>query len=299
MTKQKMLVLTSGGRTSEYMAKRLMDEYQDEYEMVRVFANTGCEANETLDFVHACDVEFGFNTVWIEAVVGPRGIPTGHKIVTYETAKRAGEPFEEVVEKYGIPNKGYPHCTRELKENPIHSYVRSLGWKKGEYLTAIGIRADEPRRVKRTISTQNKQIRVYPLVDMFPTDKLDVLDFWSDQTFDLQIPEYIGNCKTCFKKSDKKLQQVYRDNWHHFDIFAYLENQYGHVGKNMINGVHSDRPRQFYRGYRSVRDLIASFDLSEPLPKDDPEAYEGCAASCEAFMGDEESPAWGAEAECD
>ena len=296
MPREKMLVLTSGGRTSQYMAKRLIDEYQDEYEMVRVFANTGQEMNETLDFVHQCDVQFGFNTVWIEADVRAGRNATAHKIVTYETAHRSGEPFESVVDKYGLPNASYPHCTRELKENPIHSYVRSLGWKKGEYLTAIGIRADEPRRVKRTISSQNKQIRVYPLVDLFPSDKLDVLDFWEQQDFNLEIPEYLGNCKACFKKSDKKLQQVYRDNWHHFDIFAYLENQYGKTGPNKIAGILSDDPRKFYRGYRSVRELIATFDLSDPITQDDPESYEGCAASCEAFMGDEESPVWGEEA---
>ncbi|EDS4706300.1 phosphoadenosine phosphosulfate reductase family protein [Salmonella enterica] len=297
MTKQKMLVLFSGGRTSAYMTYRLLTECRDEYEMIPVFANTGQEMNETLDFVHYCDTHLGFNTVWVEAVVHGGRVATTHKVVTYETAARSGEPFEEVVEKYGIPNRSYLHCTRELKENPIHSYIRSIGWKKGDYLTAIGIRADEPRRVKRGVSAQNKQVRVYPLVDIFPADKLDVLDFWSEQEFDLQIPEHLGNCKACFKKSDSKLQRVYQDNWHYFDIFAYLENQYGYVGGNSIAGQQSDEPRKFYKGYRSVRDLIASFDLSEPLPKDDPEAYEGCAASCEAFMGDDESPAWGIEAE--
>lgn len=296
MEKQKMLVLFSGGRTSAYMTYKLLSECRDEYEMIPVFANTGQEMNATLDFVFACDTHFGFNTVWIEADVRGGRNATAHKIVTYETASRAGEPFEKVVEKYGIPNASYPHCTRELKENPIHSYIRSIGWKKGEYLTAIGIRTDEQRRVKRGISCQNKQIRVYPLVDIFPSDKLDVLDFWGEQEFDLQIPEYLGNCKACFKKSNNKLQQVYRDSWHHFDIFAYLENQYGKVGGNSIAGQKSEDPRKFYRGYRSVRDLIATFNLSEPAPKDDPEVYEGCAASCEAFMGDD-SPTWGVEAE--
>ncbi|MFU2146116.1 phosphoadenosine phosphosulfate reductase family protein [Hafnia paralvei] len=297
MAKQRLLILNSGGLTSAHMTRRLLTEYADEYEMVVVFANTGQENNETLDFVRDCDVNFGFNTVWIEAVVHAGRVATSHKVVNYETAKRSGEPFEQVVEKYGIPNHSYPHCTRELKENPIHSYVRSIGWKKGEYLTAIGIRADEPRRVKRSVSKQTGQIRIYPLVDMFPTDKLDVLDFWEQQSFRLKLKDYQGNCKVCFKKSDKKLQQIYRDNWHHFDIFAYLENQYGHVGGNSIKGKPSDEPRKFYRGYRSVRDLIASFDLSQPLPPvDDEETNEGCASSCEPFMSDEESPAWGAEA---
>ncbi|CAI0908380.1 PUA domain (predicted RNA-binding domain) [Serratia quinivorans] len=295
MSKQKLLVLFSGGLTSAFMTRRLLNEYADDYEMIVVFANTGQENDETLDFVHACDVNFGFNTVWIEAVVHPGRIATTHRIVTYESAMRFGEPFEEIVRKYGIPNHSYPHCTRELKENPIHSYVRSIGWGKGDYLTAIGIRTDEQRRVKRSISKQTGQIRIYPLVDLFPSDKLDVLDFWEQQTFTLQLKDYQGNCKCCFKKSDKKLQQIYRDNSRHFNIFAYLENQYGHVGGNRIAGELSAEPRKLFRGYRNTRQLIASFNFSEPVPVDDPESTEGCASSCEAFMGDIDPPAWGME----
>jgi hypothetical protein len=33
-----------------------------------VFANTGQEREETLEFVKQCDDHFGFGTVWIEGV---------------------------------------------------------------------------------------------------------------------------------------------------------------------------------------------------------------------------------------
>ncbi len=38
-------------------------------EILVVFANTSKEEPETLDFVRDCDLNFGFNTIWIEAVV--------------------------------------------------------------------------------------------------------------------------------------------------------------------------------------------------------------------------------------
>lgn len=296
MAKQRLLILNSGGLTSAYMTRRLLTEYADEYEMVVVFANTGQENNETLDFVRDCDVNFGFNTVWVEAVVHAGRVACTHKIVNYETARRHGEPFEEVVQKYGIPNHSYKHCTRELKENPIHHYVRSLGWEKGSYLTAIGIRTDESHRVNRSVSKQTGQVRIYPLVDFFPSDKIDVNDFWEQQSFRLQLKNYQGNCKVCFKKSDKKLQQLYRDNPRNFNIFAYLENQYGKVGTNKIKGIVSTDPRKFYRGYRSVRDLIATFDPDAPPYKYDPEDNDGCSGECNPFMSDEEPPEWGDEA---
>ena len=113
----------SGGRTSAFMTKMILDNYKDKYDIVVCFANTGQENDATLDFVNNCDKHFGFNTVWLEAVVNEGRVACSHRVVDYDSASRKGEPFEEVVKKYGIPNNGYPHCTRELKENPIHSYI--------------------------------------------------------------------------------------------------------------------------------------------------------------------------------
>ena len=43
----------SGGRTSAYMTKRLIDEGLDDY--IVAFQNTGEEMPETLDFINECD----------------------------------------------------------------------------------------------------------------------------------------------------------------------------------------------------------------------------------------------------
>ena len=287
MAKPRLLVLFSGGRTSAYMTYRILKEYADQYEIIVCFANTGRENPETLDFVRDCDQHFGFNTVWLEAVVH-HGKKRGctHRVISYETADREGRVFEEMLKKYGIPNKNYIHCTRELKENVIHSYMRSIGWKRGTYQTAIGIRTDELQRKKTTVSRQTGQIRVYPLIDWFPTDKLDVLDFFEWTAFDLQLPDYLGNCQCCYKKSDNKLKQVYLSRPEGFEWTREMEERYGHVGDNMVKGVKVADPRVFFRGYRNTQQLIASFDLTVPVREDAPEDYEGCAASCEPFMND-------------
>ena len=154
--KQKLLIEFSGGRSSGFMTRMLTTLYKDKYDIVVCFANTGQENEQTLEFVHKCDKEFGFKTVWLEAVFGERLQPTTFKIVNFETACRNADLFENMCAKYGLPNVNYKHCTRELKLHPIHAYVKSLGWKKGEYKTAIGIRADEPRRYKKEIN--NKQL---------------------------------------------------------------------------------------------------------------------------------------------
>jgi len=117
--KQKLLVSVSGGRTSALMAYLLFNRYQNEYEMIFVFANTSREKEETLLFVHQLELNFGFPIVWVEAKVfhGQR-ISSKHTITNYNDAKRNGEVFEEVIAKYGIPCSSAPHCTREMKKYP-------------------------------------------------------------------------------------------------------------------------------------------------------------------------------------
>lgn len=279
--KPRLLVSFSGGRTSGYMTKRLLDDYSATHDIRVVFANTGFEHEKTLEFVNNCDLFFGFNTVWVEAIVH-HGLRKGntHRVVTFDTASRNGEPFEEVVKKYGVTNMQFPHCTRDLKLAPIWSYLRSVGWATGSYATAIGIRTDEQRRVR---DDKVREI-VYPLVDTFPTDKQDVLDWWDDQIFDLELLEHQGNCKTCWKKSFSKLARLHDENPNQFDFFERLEKQYGTCGPEF-----SKRPgapaRVFFRKRMSIpafRQLASELSASK-LPM--PNVYQdaGCSESCELF----------------
>ena len=125
---KRLLVSFSGGQTSGYMAKVIKEAYEDRYdEVIYVFGNTGEEDERCLRFVDRCDREFALGVVWVEAVVhhGSRK-GTEHRVVTFDTASRHGEPYEAHIQKYGIPNMAFPHCTRELKYRPIHSYAASL-----------------------------------------------------------------------------------------------------------------------------------------------------------------------------
>lgn len=105
MKKETLFVSFSGGRTSAYMCWWLLNNKADKFNFIFVFANTGQEHEKTLEFVDKVDKWLGLNLVWLEAVVH-EGELTGstHKIVNYETASRTGQPFEDVIKKYGIPN---------------------------------------------------------------------------------------------------------------------------------------------------------------------------------------------------
>lgn len=282
--KKKLNISFSGGRTSAYMTKKIIDNWSDEYDFITVFANTGLEHPKTLEFIHNCDTYFGFNTIWVEGVVhyDQRKAST-HKIVTYETASRKGEPFEAYIKKYGIPNKAFPQCTRELKLYPMQSYLKSLGFHHKTIPTAIGIRADEKRRVAKSAEVDNI---IYPLIDPWPTDKQDVLDWWSEQPFDLGIDEFEGNCQGCFKKSLKKhFMQIERDP-SVYDFHRRMEADWRAFGPQ-------DGERVFFRGNT---DTIQLFKLYEENKENfqkmsDPYASGGCGESCEVYVT-EELPDW-------
>ncbi len=69
MIDKTLVISFSGGRTSGYMTKKLLESKDKWKEVLVLFANTGQEHEKTLEFIHNCDQRFGFNTVWLEAVV--------------------------------------------------------------------------------------------------------------------------------------------------------------------------------------------------------------------------------------
>ena len=124
----KLLVCTfSGCRTSAFMGQFLntYDKYKD-YDKVFLFANTGKEKEETLKFIDQCDKQWNLNVVWLEAKINKeKGKGTEYKIVDFKPASRNGEPFEEMLKVYPMPNPFVSNCTRELKQTPISKYIKS------------------------------------------------------------------------------------------------------------------------------------------------------------------------------
>jgi len=220
-----ILISFSGGRTSAFMTKYILEseKYKDR-EKVVIFSNTGKERLETLDFVNRCDIEWGLNVHWIEAdIQHTENIGTLPKKVTYQTASKDGYPFEQMIKKYGLPNKAFPHCTRELKQVPINKYMKQLGFAK--YETAIGIRADEEHRINW--ERAKKEGYIYPLATDMRVDKDFIRKWWDKQCFDLELKDYEGNCDMCWKKSERKLLTMILENPHLIEWWNEMELKYG------------------------------------------------------------------------
>jgi hypothetical protein len=216
------VVMFSGGRTSAFLAKYVKENlnYKDS---IFVFMNTGKEREETLIFADKCDKEFNLNLIWLEANIHKdKGIGTSYKIVTFKTASRNGEPFEQMLTKYPMPNNMASNCTRELKQRPIDAYLRE-NYKGFEIVRIIGIRADEAHRKS---NNANKENLIYPLCDELKVNSKFIRNWWENQSFDLQLKDYEGNCDLCFKKSLKKRLTIIKENSNVADWWEKMENKY-------------------------------------------------------------------------
>lgn len=265
-------------------------DYAEQYDIIYVFANTSRESEKTLRFLLNIEKHWGIKIVWVEAVVhhGQRKSST-HRVVDFYSAKRNGEVFREVIKKYGIPNKSFPHCTRELKTNPIKSYARSISWT--DYKIAIGYRADEPKRINWEKEKTQNHIYILPRLKI---KKADVKAFMAAQPFQLGLKEHQGNCKLCYKKSRRKLLTQIVEDPSACDWINDMEIEFGNeaIPANRVNK--EQKPFRFFRGYDSINDLIEESKLPFKIFIDahfvdlsdfeaDMDEEEECAVTCEPF----------------
>ena len=284
---KKMCVSFSGGRTSAFMAKWLLDNKSEEYALSFVFANTGLEHPETLKFIDRCDREWGLNLTWIEAVTHKElGKGQTYKIVDFDSASRNGEPYKLLSSIEGVPCPTRPICTDRLKSTILEKYRNDLG--KSAF-SAIGIRVDEIDRMNPNFK---KKRLVYPLISMRPTLKPEIINWFKRQRFDLGIPEHLGNCVACWKKTDRKLLTIAKNSPEYFIPIVEIESKYSDIlskRDGAVLGVH----RKAFRKHRSAIDIIkqskndfvewTEIKYEEQLDLFGLDQGSGCNEGCEAF----------------
>ncbi|MDE2436471.1 MAG: phosphoadenosine phosphosulfate reductase family protein, partial [Sphingomonadales bacterium] len=216
------LISFSGGRTSAYMLKMILDAHggtlPDDVHVC--FANTGKERGETLRFVHECATRWGVRVRWLEWRTRRTKDDDGNAIpfaerfdeVGYNSASRDGAPFAELIRvKSYAPNSVTRFCTDELKIKVMRNFMQSLGYER--WTNVIGLRHDEKHRVDKSLarsaSGKERWINRLPLDDAKVTNRM-VRAFWTQQPFDLQLLPFEGNCDGCFLKARSKLWEIER-----------------------------------------------------------------------------------------
>lgn len=107
----------------------------------------------------------------------------------------------------------------DLADRSFDSKAELKGEDAVEFVSVVGLRADEPRRVSRVLERNNAVNEVeraaegeYVYAPLFDQGiaKDDVLAFWANQKWDLEIPAEINlsNCVYCFMKGPRALRNI-------------------------------------------------------------------------------------------
>lgn len=202
----------SGGRTSGYMLKHIIDAHGGSLpaDVHVMFANTGQECEETLDFVQECSERWNVPITWVEF---DPSLEHMTKVVDHASASRNGDPLRFAIETRPTPhlyNRQSRYCTTTTKQRRMGKVM--LHWFGHQHWTSVlGIRHDEPNRVasNRARSGRDREDVALPLDDARVTNE-HVLDWWAEQPFGLNLPTVDGhtvggNCVLCCLKAQWKL----------------------------------------------------------------------------------------------
>lgn len=234
-----------------------------------LFANTGKEDEATLEFVRDCELHWNVPITWLEwrNAEEPKD---RFEVVTFETASRNGEPFAALIKKKNyLPNPVTRFCTVDLKIKPFANYCRYyLGWEDWDNM--VGIRADEPRRVSKIRANPSDGMkginRLMPLADA-GIARADISKFWSEQPFDLKLPNYNGvtyhgNCDLCFLKGASQIRSLIAEKPQRAVWWASQEGTINNPG--IVNGGYFRKDRPSYEQMlKFSADQMDMFDKNE------------------------------------
>jgi 3'-phosphoadenosine 5'-phosphosulfate sulfotransferase (PAPS reductase)/FAD synthetase len=259
------LISFSGGRTSAYMLWHILEAHggalPDDVHVC--FANTGKEREETLRFVYECATRWGVRVRWLEWRKRNRGDPweDGFTEVGYNSASRNGEPFAAVVaDRQMLPNPVTRFCTQQLKIRTMELFMRAQGYER--WNNAVGLRADEMHRVFKQIERNEKGADRFTAIMPLAKAKVreaDVLAWWAQQPFNLQLRGYEGNCDLCFLKAERTLLRLVRDNPGMSDWWAEQERL--HEGKTRDPRMSKFNKAFTYAGLRRTVETSPLLDL--------------------------------------
>ena len=93
-----------------------------------------------------------------------------------------------------------------MKTRAARTYIEGMGWSR--WTEAVGLRADEPSRVAKLRVGHPKHVGRWAPLSEAGVMKGDVQNFWDAQSFQLGLPEYMGNCTGCFLKDQTDLSRA-------------------------------------------------------------------------------------------
>lgn len=270
------VVSFSGGRTSAYMVHLIeqMRKRDEIHDVHYVFMDTGAEHPKTYEFIRKCVEHFEIDLICLRTVISDElGVGPMYRVVGLHECKPDLEPWVDINRKHGTPFTIAPKCTDRMKTVPFQKYCNEM-FGRNNYMTWLGLRADEPRRLKE------REDFAY-LAHISNITKPEILDWWSDMPFDLEIDEHLGNCVFCIKKAEQKIALAMRDEpemARQFDEMLNREDVRTLDTRTIANDA-------IYRNGRTMADIAEMFEhVPTDFLRQRMKPNRGnCQESCEVF----------------
>jgi hypothetical protein len=221
-----------------------------------------------LTFQKHCDKEYGKGNY--ETWLGIRAD---------EPARLVGDKnYKSIKKNLGLSDKSILDMFRTFSCNGSQDlYSR-------HFVSGEDLEKDIFKKLNSHLLKKRDEDNVRYLAEIDENDKRDILDWWGDQSFDLGIDEWLGNCVFCPKKSNLKLAAAQRDEpalyaqWLNmlYSDSVRLDHNTGHWSK-------------MYRGKQSLESLIATFDgstgaeIKRRIRGGKMLDTNSCSESCEVF----------------
>lgn len=264
------VVSLSGGRSSGYLA-HIKKEQNPDTEFI--FMDTGAEHPKTYEFIRNIAKYWKIKLTCLRVIPNPEmNKPSTYEILSIDQIGPDLEPWKRILSKYGHPYVGGAFCTDRMKTVPFIKYCDEK-FGRGNYTTWLGMRIDEPKRI-----SPKPGIRY--LAEISDYEKQDVIEWWQEQPFDLEIQEHLGNCVFCIKKSLQKVALATKDE-------PVLAEQFIQT----LQDFDTKPDKVMYRSNTTLQQVIALFsdtvrdELASRMKSMRQYDSGSCSESCEAFSG--------------
>ncbi len=230
----KKVVSFSGGRTSAYLCKVMIDKFgRDNVDFI--YMDTGAEHPKTYDFVRSVNKEFGLDLTCLRGRFNqPLGKGLEFDIVQDLDLKTDLKAFTGEVGKYGVPYIGGMHCTSRMKLLTFQKYCDDK-YGKGNYETWLGIRSDEPSRlvgdknyksIKKNLGLDDSSIfNMFKTFSMNGSQSLYAKHFVGGEGFENEIFKKL-NSHLLKKSGEDNLRYLAEiDEIDKYDILEWWEEQ--------------------------------------------------------------------------
>ena len=276
----KKVVSFSGGRTSAYLCKVMIDTYgKDNVDFI--YMDTGAEHPKTYEFIKSVNAFLGLELVCLRGNFDSElGVGATYDVVDVDSLSCDLKPFSSYANKYGTPTVAGASCTSRMKEETHDRYCNEI-YGKGSYETWIGIRADEPRRLKGI----GKRADLRYMAEITDAEKQDVLDYWGRQDFDLEIEEHLGNCVFCVKKGANKIALAAREEPSLYAEFLGIISN-----ANDRKDLTKKPPKEvMYRDFQTITGIVDAYkdksinEIRQTIKGMKSMDTGSCSESCEVF----------------